>query len=167
MMEIYYILYQEMSIPICKEIMGVTHGMIVLHAEDWGCYNMIKCKRIILLSMIIYIFSRQRQRGNIMSVNQRLVNPLTDKLFDIILQLESREECYEFFEDLCTINELRDMSQRLEVARMLQQGEKYDKIEESTGASTATISRVKRALKYGADGYIHMLEREAGLKEEK
>ena len=77
-----------------------------------------------------------------MSVNQRLVNPLTDNLFDIILKLETREECYEFFEDLCTINELHDMSQRLEVARMLRHGEKYDKIEEATGASTATISRV-------------------------
>lgn len=94
-----------------------------------------------------------------MSVNQRLVNPLTDKLFDIILKLENREECYEFFEDLCTINELHDMSQRLEVARMLKHGEKYDKIEEITGASTATISRVKRALTYGADGYVQMLKK--------
>ena len=67
-----------------------------------------------------------------MSVNQRLVNPLTDNLFDIILKLETREECYEFFEDLCTINELHDMSQRLEVARMLRHGEKYDKIEKAT-----------------------------------
>ena len=58
-----------------------------------------------------------------MSVNQRLVNELNDKLFDTILRLETREECYEFFEDLCTINELRDMSQRLEVARMLRKGE--------------------------------------------
>ena len=55
-----------------------------------------------------------------MSVNHRLVNPLTDQLFDGILTLKTREECYEFFEDLCTINELRDMSQRLEVARMLE-----------------------------------------------
>lgn len=101
-----------------------------------------------------------------MSVNQRLVNQLTDNLFDIILKLESRAECYEFFEDLCTINELHDMSQRLEVARMLQNGEKYDKIEEVTGASTATISRVKRALKYGADGYIHMLAKVEKKEEE-
>lgn len=101
-----------------------------------------------------------------MSVNQRLVNPLTDRLFDGILELKSREECYEFFEDLCTINELRDMSQRLEVARMLQAGEKYDRIEEVTGASTATISRVKRCLKYGADGYVNVLSRLA-KKEEK
>ena len=57
-----------------------------------------------------------------MSVNHRLVNPLTDQLFDGILTLKTREECYEFFEDLCTINELRDMSQRLEVARMLEAG---------------------------------------------
>lgn len=64
-----------------------------------------------------------------MSVNQRLVNPLTDTLFDAILSLKTRDECYEFFEDLCTINELRDMSQRLEVARMLENGEKYDQIE--------------------------------------
>ena len=94
-----------------------------------------------------------------MGVNQRLVNPITDKLFDAILMLESREECYEFFEDLCTVNELRDMSQRLEVAKMLNKKEKYEKIEEMTGASTATISRVKRCLAYGADGYIKVLER--------
>ena len=94
-----------------------------------------------------------------MSVNQRLVNPLTDTLFDAILSLKTRGECYEFFEDLCTINELRDMSQRLEVARMLESGEKYDRIEKKTGASTATISRVKRCLQYGADGYEKVLER--------
>ena len=92
-----------------------------------------------------------------MSVNQRLVNKLTDNLFDGILQLKTRNECYEFFEDLCTINEIRDMSQRLEVARMLEAGEKYDQKE--TGASTATISRVKRCLKYGADGYLTVLSR--------
>lgn len=94
-----------------------------------------------------------------MSVNQRLVNKLTDNLFDGILQLKTRNECYEFFEDLCTINEIRDMSQRLEVARMLEAGEKYDQIEKETGASTVTISRVKRCLKYGADGYLTVLSR--------
>lgn len=94
-----------------------------------------------------------------MSVNQRLVNKLTDNLFDGILQLKTRDECYEFFEDLCTINEIRDMSQRLEVARMLEAGEKYDQIEKETEASTATISRVKRCLKYGADGYLTVLSR--------
>ena len=94
-----------------------------------------------------------------MSVNQRLVNKLTDNLFDGILQLKTRDECYEFFEDLCTINEIRDMSQRLEVARMLEAGEKYDQIEKETGASTAQLSRVKRGLKYGADGYLTVLSR--------
>ena len=68
-----------------------------------------------------------------MSVNQRLVNKLTDNLFDGILQLKTRNECYEFFEDLCTINEIRDMSQRLEVARMLEAGEKYDQIDSWKG----------------------------------
>lgn len=94
-----------------------------------------------------------------MSVNQRLVNPIMDKLFEAILSLETKDECYEFFEDLCTISELRDMSQRFEVARLLKNGAKYDKIEEETGVSTATISRVKRCLKYGADGYLKILKR--------
>ncbi len=93
-----------------------------------------------------------------MSVNQKLVNPLTDQLFEAILSLSSREACYEFFEDICTVSEIRDMSQRLEVARMLRAGEKYDRIEEVTGASTATISRVKRCLQYGADGYTNVLD---------
>lgn len=93
-----------------------------------------------------------------MSVNQKLVNPLTDQLFEAILSLSTREACYEFFEDICTVSEIRDMSQRLEVARMLRAGEKYDRIEEVTGASTATISRVKRCLQYGADGYTNVLE---------
>ena len=80
-------------------------------------------------------------------------------LFKAILGLETEKECVDFFEDLCTINELRDMSQRLEVARMLEAGDKYDRIEEATGASTATISRVKRCLKFGADGYVQVLSR--------
>jgi len=94
-----------------------------------------------------------------MSVNKRLINPLTDNLFEAILALKTNEDCYEFFEDLCTINELRDMSQRFEVARMLEAGEKYDEIEKRTGASTATISRVKRCLTYGADGYKKIIAR--------
>ena len=88
-----------------------------------------------------------------MSVNQRLVNKLTDNLFDGILQLKTRDECYEFFEDLCTKNEIRDMSQRLEVARMLEAGEKYDQIE-GDGGKYCNNLKVKRCLKYGADGYL-------------
>ena len=94
-----------------------------------------------------------------MSVNQRLVNPLTDNLFDIILKLETREECYEFFEDLCTINELLSLSQRFEVAKMLREKKTYLDIAEKTGASTATISRVNRSLNYGSDGYEKVFER--------
>lgn len=94
-----------------------------------------------------------------MSVNKRLVNAQTDQLFAALQTLKTTEEYYEFFEDLCTINEIHDMTQRLEVAKMLRNGEKYDRIEEVTGASTATISRVKRCLQYGADGYEKVLER--------
>ena len=78
---------------------------------------------------------------------------LTDQLFKAILSLKDEEKCYKFFEDICTISELKAMAQRLEVARMLDEGCIYETIVEKTGASTATISRVKRCLVYGADGY--------------
>ena len=102
-----------------------------------------------------------------MSVNSRLVNPLTTQLFEAILLLENVDECYEFFEDLCTVNELHDMSQRLQVAKMLQEKEKYEQIEDVTGPSTATISRVKRCLTFGADGYATILQRMKERKEKK
>lgn len=76
-----------------------------------------------------------------------------DSLFDAVLNLKSREECYLFFGDVCTINELLSLSQRFEVARMLRDGKTYLEIAEKTGASTATISRVNRSLNYGNDGY--------------
>src|SRR5690625_1108738 len=82
-----------------------------------------------------------------------------DQLFKAILSLKNLEECYEFFDDLCTINEIQSMSQRLDVARMLQKGYTYQRIESKTGASTATISRVKRCLNYGNDGYKMTLDR--------
>ena len=77
----------------------------------------------------------------------------TDRLFDAILTLKNREECYRFFEDVCTVNELQALSQRFEVAHMLRNSQTYMDIAETTGASTATISRVKRSLNYGHDGY--------------
>ena len=98
-----------------------------------------------------------------MTVNPKLKNPLTDQLFKAVLALQTEEDCYRFFEDVCTISELKSLAQRLEVARMLQKGHIYDDIVERTGASTATISRVKRCLYYGADGYklvLEQLERE-------
>lgn len=86
-----------------------------------------------------------------------------DQLFNSILTLKSLEDCYIFFDDLCTVNEIQSLAQRLEVARMLSKGYTYHKIETETGASTATISRVKRCLNYGNDGYQLALDR---LKEE-
>lgn len=76
-----------------------------------------------------------------------------DHLFDAVLELQNKEECFAFFEDLCTVNELTALSQRYEVAKMLREGHTYLDIAEKTGASTATISRVNRSLNYGADGY--------------
>lgn len=92
-------------------------------------------------------------------VNPKLKDELNDQLCEAVLKLSSVEECYQFFEDICTVSEIKALSQRLEVARMLQAGHTYDDIVERTGASTATISRVKRCLNYGADGYKTILER--------
>ncbi|MFC7393487.1 YerC/YecD family TrpR-related protein [Scopulibacillus cellulosilyticus] len=82
-----------------------------------------------------------------------------DQLFNAILSLKDLEECYQFFDDLCTMGEIQSLAQRLEVARMLMEGFTYHRIEEDTGASTATISRVKRCINYGNDGYQMTLER--------
>ena len=82
-----------------------------------------------------------------------------DHLFEAILCLKNKEECYTFFEDVCTVNELLSISQRYEVAKMLREGKTYLERSSSTGASTATISRVNRSLNYGNDGYDMVLER--------
>ena len=94
-----------------------------------------------------------------MSINPKIQDSHTDQLFRAVLAIENLEECYQFFEDICTISELKAMAQRLEVARMLKNGTIYDDIVTETGASTATISRVKRCLYYGADGYKMILPR--------
>lgn len=86
-------------------------------------------------------------------MNDKIQTPAVDKLFEAILTLQSKEECYSFFEDLCTINEIMGMSQRFEVAAMLRDKKTYMEIAGDTGASTATISRVNRSLTYGCDGY--------------
>lgn len=75
------------------------------------------------------------------------------ELFEAILTLENEEECFDFFEDVCTVNELLSLAQRFEVAKMLKEGHTYMEVAEQTGASTATISRVNRSLNYGKDGY--------------
>ncbi len=94
-----------------------------------------------------------------MEYMSKLKDDQTDRLFNAILQLEDQDECYRFFEDLCTINELKSLAQRLEVAIMLREKRTYQEIAAKTGASTATISRVNRALIYGADGYNLVLDK--------
>lgn len=93
----------------------------------------------------------------------KLQNEEIDRLFEAILALQSTEECYRFFEDVCTIGELQSIAQRWHVARLLEQGATYNVISESTGISTATVSRVGKCLNYGAGGYRLMLDR---LKED-
>ena len=98
-------------------------------------------------------------------MNSKLKNESTDFLFDAILSLDNKEECYRFFEDLCTSAELKAMSQRFEVAKMLSDKQVYSEIVKKTGASTATISRVNRSLIYGSDGYEMVFKRtEKGKK---
>ena len=93
----------------------------------------------------------------------KLKAPHIDRLFEASLLLENKEECYRFFEDICTIGKIQSMAQRLQVAEMLKIGNTYTEIAEATGASTATISRVKRFLNYGSNGYSMILERFEGL----
>ncbi|WP_066637158.1 YerC/YecD family TrpR-related protein [Desulfolucanica intricata] len=100
-----------------------------------------------------------------MGYNSKLKDSLLDRLFEAILMLKDTEECYRFFEDICTVAELRALAQRLEVAKMLEADCTYGEIAAATGASTATISRVKRCLNFGADGYRLVLERLASEKE--
>lgn len=99
-----------------------------------------------------------------MKYQGKLKDRLNDRLFEAILSLENIDECYKFFEDICTVSELRSLAQRLEVAKMLEANQTYGEIASHTGASTATISRVKRCLNYGADGYKLVLRRLADPK---
>lgn len=92
-------------------------------------------------------------------MNKKIKTDAVDFLFEAILTLKDKEECYHFFEDLCTVNELLSLSQRFEVAAMLKDHKTYLEIAEKTGASTATISRVNRSLNYGSDGYELIFDR--------
>lgn len=92
-------------------------------------------------------------------MNNKLKDEHMDALFKAVLTLENVEECYKFFEDLCTVLELKAMSQRMQVATMLVQKRVYSDIVAETGASTATISRVNRTLNYGSDGYSLVFDR--------
>ncbi len=102
-------------------------------------------------------------------MNNRLKDVNAEFLFEAVLSLETMEECYKFFEDLCTVPELKALSQRLQVAKMLDEQYVYSDIVRETGASTATISRVNRSLEYGCDGYrvvFDRLEEKCKKKEE-
>lgn len=99
-------------------------------------------------------------------MNTKLKNDQTDFLFDAILTLKTKEDCYRFFEDLCTQPELNAMSQRIVVAKLLTQGVVYSEIVKQTSASTATISRVKRSLNEDTDGYMLAFEN-LGIKVKK
>ena len=92
-------------------------------------------------------------------MNKKIKTEAVDHLFEAVLTLKSPEECYAFFEDVCTVNELLSLSQRYEVAKMLREKKTYLDIAERTGASTATISRVNRCLHYGAEGYQRVIPR--------
>ena len=92
-------------------------------------------------------------------MNKKIRTPAVETLFEAIIHLKSVDECFDFFEDLATINEILSLSQRFEVARMLRQHKTYLEIAEKTGASTATISRVNRSLNYGNDGYDLAIQR--------
>ena len=98
-------------------------------------------------------------------MNRKLKDEDMDILFRGILKLQTVEDCYDFFEDLCTIAELRAMVQRFQVARMLDEGRIYSDIVQETGASTATISRVNRCLRFGNDSYANIFRRMDELKE--
>lgn len=99
-------------------------------------------------------------------MSKKIGTEAVDHLFDAILTLQNKEECYTFFEDVCTVNELLSLSQRYEVARMLRAQKTYLDIAEKTGASTATISRVNRSLNYGNDGYDMVFARTKVNEEE-
>ena len=93
------------------------------------------------------------------AMSKKIRTEAVDSLFEAILSLQDKEECYAFFEDVCTVNELLSLSQRFEVAKMLREKRTYLEIAEKTGASTATISRVNRSLNYGNDGYEMVFDR--------
>lgn len=97
--------------------------------------------------------------GRVVAYRSRFADARIDRLFAAVLTLRTPEDCYRFFEDLCTVGELQALAQRLQVAELLGAGATYEEISARTGMSSATISRIKRFLVYGADGYRQVLDR--------
>lgn len=104
------------------------------------------------------------ESGDDIMYDSKIQSEMTDSLYDAILSLRDREDCYRFFDDLCTVGEIQAMAQRWMVARMLRKGETFSAINGETGVSSATITRVRRCLVYGADGYNRVMDR---LEQEK
>jgi TrpR-related protein YerC/YecD len=100
-----------------------------------------------------------------MDFNSKIKSDQVDSFFEAVLLLDNMDECYRFFEDICTIKEIQAIAQRLEVAKLLKSHKTYNEIEADTGASTATISRINRSLNYGSEGY-NMILRKLGLLED-
>ena len=122
------------------------------------------------MSIVLWMYSKNtlvENTGNeVKPMGKKVHTPETEKLMKGILCLETVEECYAFFEDLCTVNEILSLGQRFEVANMLREHRTYNEVAESTGASTAAISRVNRCLNYGTDGYDLVIERLNSKEEE-
>ena len=146
---------------------GRTWVFFVLYTMKVLWYNSLKIRGLPAKAEenrhgVNSVFTNKLQKEG-KTLNRKLKDEDMDILFRGILKLSTVEECYDFFEDLCTISELRAMVQRFQVARMLDEGRIYSDIVQETGASTATISRVNKCLVYGSDGYRRMLDR---LKED-
>ncbi len=146
---------------------GRTWVFFVLYTMKVLWYNRLKIRGLPAKAeenrhRVNSVFTNKLQKEG-KTLNRKLKDEDMDILFRGILKLSTVEECYDFFEDLCTISELRAMVQRFQVARMLDEGRIYSDIVQETGASTATISRVNKCLVYGSDGYRRMLDR---LKED-
>ena len=126
--------------------------------------NSVKTRQLTLLSHFAMLNCKSKNKSKNLSklgrnMNKKIKTEAVDHLFEAILNLKNEEECYTFFEDVCTINEILSISQRYEVAKMLREKKTYLEIANKTGASTATISRVNRSLNYGSDGYDRIFTR--------
>lgn len=110
------------------------------------------------IAQILHFQCKNRKEAD-MTYESKFKRDDIDELFDAILTLRDREDCYRFFEDICTINEINSIAQRLQVAKLLSEKKTYNEIEKTTKASTATISRINKCIVYGADGYRRVLER--------
>ena len=108
---------------------------------------------------VIRDFEREEGKGADMAYESKFKRDDIDELFKAVLLLENEEDCYRFFEDICTVNEIHAIAQRLQVAKLLSEDKTYNEIEDITKASTATISRVNKCLVYGSEGYKRILKR--------